>query len=101
MQVAALPAAIDPPPLSDKVVTVPVRATNIFIQAGAFSRNDNALRLKQKLDALGPVKVTGAHVNGMELYRVRLGPIGSVDEADRLLNRVVEVGASDARIVVD
>jgi rare lipoprotein A len=45
--------------------------------------------------------VTGAHVNGIELYRVRLGPIGSVDEADRLLNRVVEVGASDARIVVD
>jgi rare lipoprotein A len=97
----AIPAAIEPPPLSDKVVTVPVRATNIFIQAGAFSRTDNALRLKQKLDTLGPVKVTGAHVNGMELYRVRLGPVGSVDEADRLLSRVIEVGANDARIVVD
>lgn len=97
----AVPDIVAPPPLPEKVVTVPVRATNIFIQAGAFSRPDNAQRLKARLDSLGPVRVTGANVNGMSLYRVRLGPIATVDEADRLLNRVVESGANDARIVVD
>jgi rare lipoprotein A len=40
-------------------------------------------------------------VNGSALYRVRIGPVGSVDEADQLLDRVVGSGAPDARIVVD
>jgi rare lipoprotein A len=85
----------------EKVSVVPVPQTQIYIQAGAFSRADNANRVKQRLDALGPVRMTGTQVSGVSLYRVRLGPIASVEEADRLLARVVESGLPDARIVVD
>lgn len=95
--VAAAPAAS----VSDKVVVVPVRATQIYIQAGAYSRADNALRAKGKIDRLGPVQIVGAQVNGADFYRVRLGPIATVGEADRILDRVVESGLSEARIVVD
>jgi rare lipoprotein A len=83
------------------VNVVPVRGNHIFIQAGAFASNANAMRMKDKLDSLGTVVVASIRVNGIDLYRVRLGPIPSVDEADRLLARAQSAGASDAKIVVD
>ncbi len=94
------PPSVALPPVSDKVTVVPVKATQIYIQAGAYAVADNALRVKARLDALGPVKVYGARVNGIDLYRVRLGPIDTVDEADKLLGRVVDAGLAEAQIVV-
>ena len=41
-----------------------------------------------------------AFVGGQQFFRVRLGPIDSVDKADRLLDRVIRAGHSDARLVV-
>jgi rare lipoprotein A len=90
-----------PPSLPEQVVTVPVSATAIYVQAGAFSRADNALRLQAKLAKFGDVRVLGARVNGADLFRVRIGPLRSVDEADHLLDRVVDSGVPEARIVVD
>ena len=97
--VAAAPTA--PRPLPETVTVVPVKSTQIYIQAGAYARAENALRTKARLDAIGPVKVYGARVNGLDVYRVRLGPIDNVDEADKLLGRVVDTGLTEARIVVD
>jgi rare lipoprotein A len=88
-------------PRTVPVNQMPVKPTQIFIQAGAFAKADNAYRLKSRLDPLGAVKVTGVRSNGMDVYRVRLGPIQSVDEADKLLSRVFDSGLSEARIVVD
>jgi rare lipoprotein A len=95
------PAAPSAPILSEVVSKGPVKPTQIYIQAGAFGVADNALKLKRRLDSLGPVNVVGAAVNGASLYRVRLGPIASVEEADRLLERVVAAGLPEARIIVD
>jgi rare lipoprotein A len=78
-----------------------VKATQIFIQAGAFASGANAQRMKEKLDGLGVVTVAEARVNGVDLYRVRIGPIPTVDEADRVLARALGAGASEAKIVVD
>ena len=99
--VAPPPTAIIPASLPERVATVPVKPTQIYIQAGAFARPENALRVKSQLDPLGPVTVTGLKVNGLDLYRVRLGPIHTVDEADRLLERATATGLTEARIIVD
>lgn len=88
------------PPLPDKVTTVAVKSSQIYIQAGAFARPDNAVRMKTLLDKLGTVKVTSTRANGIDLYRVRIGPVKSVDEADALLNRITGT-APEAKIVVD
>jgi rare lipoprotein A len=87
--------------LPNVVLLYPVKPTHIYVQAGAFSQGDNANRMKAKLDGLGAVSVSGARVNGIDVYRVRLGPIASVDEADQMLARAVNAGATDAKIVVD
>jgi rare lipoprotein A len=97
------PAAASPalPSATEKIALVPVKPTQIYIQAGAYAVADNAIRVKSRLDPIGPVKVLGARVNGVDVFRVRLGPISSVEEADKLLDRVVGTGLADARIVVD
>jgi rare lipoprotein A len=97
----APPPALAPAPLPEQVATVAVRPMNIYVQAGAFSQGENANRLKAKLQKFGNVRVSDATVNGTNLYRVRIGPVGSVADADRLLDRVVESGVPDARIIVD
>ena len=91
---------IPDPPLPQTVSVVPVKPSAIYIQAGAFSSIDNAVRLKTQLDRLGAVSVTGTKVSGMTMYRVRVGPVPSVDQADALLNQVIAT-SPEARIVVN
>jgi rare lipoprotein A len=80
---------------------VPVSPTRIYIQAGAFSDKTNAERVRTRLSSIGAVSVTPVPVNGRELFRVRLGPIENVDQADSLLSEVVRAGYSGARTVVE
>ncbi len=73
----------------------------IFVQAGAFLERDNARRVQSRIAPLGSVRVMTAAVHGIEVYRVRLGPVRSKEQADRLLQRVVASGYREARIVTD
>jgi rare lipoprotein A len=45
--------------------------------------------------------VTTVFVDGQELFRVRIGPMASVESADEALRQVIEAGVTNARIVVD
>ena len=90
-----------PPIVDGRVFQLPVHPTQIYVQAGAFVRYDNARQLGAKLSSLGPAKVTAAQVGAQQFYRVRLGPIATVEEADMVLSRVISIGHPEARIVVD
>src|SRR6185369_14686748 len=63
-------------------------AGRIFVQAGAFAVPENAQRARERLASLGNVQVLSASGRGTTLYRVRLGPVGTVAEADRLISRL-------------
>ncbi len=82
-----------------KVTIVPVKPTNIYVQAGAFSQYYNAHRLKVILSTLGPAKVTTVAVGEYYLFRVRLGPMSSLPEADKMLARIIGAGY-EARLIV-
>jgi rare lipoprotein A len=73
----------------------------LYVQAGAFSLRDNAQRVQTRIAPLGVVRVMSVAVNGVQVYRVRLGPVENVEQADRLLQRVVSSGYPGARIVTD
>jgi rare lipoprotein A len=98
---SAAKAAATMPSLNGRVSYVPVKPTNIFIQAGAFLQQSNALKLTQQLASLGQTRVTQVRVGTQTFYRVRLGPIPKVEEADALLQKVLGSGQPDARIVVE
>jgi rare lipoprotein A len=88
-------------PESGVVTLKPVSTTNIFIQAGAFGKYENANKVRARLSLVGPVKVSSVLINGRDLFRVRVGPLANVAEADRMLARVTQAGYPNARIVVD
>lgn len=86
----------------DPVVTeMPVTRTGIYVQAGSFGVESNARALGTRLAAYGRAEVYPAMINGQQFFRVRLGPIGNVGEADELLARLVHGGHNDAIIVVE
>jgi rare lipoprotein A len=78
-----------------------VHPTSIYVQAGSFGVAENAQRMLAKLRGVGNAGITQAIVNGKTFYRVRVGPIADVDQADATLSRVVNAGANGAKIVVD
>ena len=86
--------------LTEAVQQAPAVSTNIFVQAGAFSRFDNANKVRASLSPLGTVNLSQVLVGGRDLYRVRLGPIESVSAADRMLVAVANAGYPEARIIV-
>lgn len=76
------------------------RNSTLWIQAGAFGNYENAYRLSVRLSRYGSTRVIPATINGSQMFRVRLGPMSDVGEADRVL---ATLGAEipEARIVVD
>jgi len=62
-----------------------------FVQAGAFTRSDDAEQQRARLALLGLVaKITEREQAGRTMYRVRVGPFPMRDEADRLQARLQE-----------
>lgn len=87
-------------PKAPSVKPMPANS-KMYIQAGAFSRRENAENLKAKLAQFGNVNIDTARVNGADIYRVRIGPIATTREADRLLGDVVNSGVPEARLAFD
>ena len=87
--------------LSEKVEVLPVSPTGIFVQAGAFGRLENALRMRDRLYEIGQTQISRFPVGDSEVYRVRIGPLESVEIADATLLRVVGSGISEARLIVE
>jgi rare lipoprotein A len=94
-------ANVPVPQPSPVVVQQPVRPTNLFIQAGAFLQVQNADRLRARLSGVGAARVVPVQLGAQRFYRVRLGPIATVEQADAMLNQVIAMGNKDARLVVE
>ena len=98
--VAPQPVA-EEPVVTEKIHQSQVVNTNIFVQAGAFSRFDNANKVRARLSPLGPVKLNQVLINGRDLYRVRVGPMENVGAADLMLASVSKAGYPESRIIVE
>ncbi len=75
----------------------------LYMQVGAFADPQNAQRLLARLQVAGVgVAFVAAPPEGSgRLYRVRLGPVASVAEYDRLAARLATLGLTDARLATD
>ncbi|TWT10752.1 septal ring lytic transglycosylase RlpA family protein [Reyranella sp. CPCC 100927] len=84
------------------VATPPATGGGYFVQAGAFASLDNAERLRASLSRFGDAsigQVTGP--SGVAVYRVRVGPYGSPDEAYNVRGAMQRAGHNDSRVVTD
>ena len=92
------PAAIlsgAPVPQAPTPVSPPVKPSSdafvYFVQAGAFTRNEDAEQQRAKLAMMGAMaKISERDQAGRVVYRVRLGPYPSREEADSQLSRLQE-----------
>ena len=99
---AAPKVAYLPPTINQTVETVPTPAVNtLFVQAGAFADFANASRVRTSLSQFGPSWVEKAKVGDRDFYRVRIGPLQTLDNADAVLARLISAGFPQAQIVVD
>lgn len=75
----------------------------LFIQIGSFGSEVNARRMSDQLQNSGEsaISISQIQASGGEFYRVRVGPLFGIDEANAILLRLNQKGFNGARIVVD
>ncbi len=84
-----------------EVIKVAPVETQLWVQVGAFFAQANASNVLAKIEAVGMGQVSSVDVSGQTLHRVRIGPLNTVEAADKALDGVIGLGFSGARIVVD
>ena len=90
-------------PVRRAAATRPLEPARLFVQAGAFRLAENATRLRTRLAAVSglPVRVRRVISDGTTMYRVWLGPVSSVEEADDVSDVLAVLGLDGPRIVVE
>ena len=74
----------------------------LFLQVGAFMSRSNAERLRgQLLGVVNNHRVDTGYSSEDKLYRVRIGPIPSVETADRLAQRITGMGLAEPQVVIN
>ena len=76
----------------------------LYLQVGAFVSRNNAERLKTRLSSTelpGDLQISEALSNRKPIYRVRIGPLASVESADKLTQFLVDQGIESPRVVID
>ncbi len=105
-QLAALPGvATAPAPVATvaqppQVALEAVGPTDIYVQAGAFTLYDNANQLAARLFSFGEPTIQSTVVNEIEFFRVRIGPLASIQQADQVLEDMIGSGFPESRIVI-
>lgn len=90
------------PPVSQKTAAVSGDA-QAYIQLGAYSNQDTAYRLQQRLrsDGYKNVAVNRIVQSGIHLYRVRMGPLEKAGDVNFLLADLQHAGYNDAHIIIE
>ena len=76
---------------------------SLYLQLGAFANRDNAERLQARLSNSLPqqLHISEAVSNQQAIYRVRIGPLASVETADQLTKILTAEGIESPRVVID
>jgi peptidoglycan lytic transglycosylase len=75
----------------------------LYLQLGAFLSRSNAEKLQARLrDTVpGKLQITKAVSNQQPVYRLRAGPLASVETADQLTKILATQGVDSPRVVID
>ena len=92
---------IVPQRLPEEVRQVPPRPGALFVDLGAFSGLTYANLMAARMVSLGARVTTNYNAPRDRAYIVRVGPLATVAEADRMLTRAQGAGVNDAAIVVE
>lgn len=77
---------------------------SLYLQLGAFSSRTNAERLLSRFSDIelpGQAHISQGIANQQPIYRVRIGPLASVETADQLSQTLIDRGIQAPRVVID
>jgi len=77
--------------------------TSVYLQIGAFSSQDNARKLQNKLVA-GKIinsRIQFSNSQGNEMYKVQIGPINSAHQADEVSEKLAFLGMIDTQLIIE
>jgi len=77
----------------------PGSEVTFFVQIGSFSDGENAARARDRFASVWPVQFIELSGASGAVYRVRLGPIASVADAETALIDAQSAGYGDARMI--
>lgn len=108
IQTASVPS-VQAEPLADMVknaASVPSNgyvqnARKVFVQAGSFSQEANALSYSDTLSKIAPSRVYMTRVNNEPYFRVRLGPYDNSAQAQQVIASLSQSGHQNAVIVTE
>ena len=98
--------AIDPRAPEPKPVVKPIQVQTelpeIFLQVGAFGSEQNANRLKSRLqtELNADVLIQQALASEPPLFRVQIGPIASIELCDHLADKLSGLGLPESHLVI-
>ncbi len=87
--------------LPQTVTQVAANPGRLFVQLGTFQSHAYADIQRAKVAGLGASIVSTSQGRRQSSYRVVIGPLASVEQADKALDQVLRSGVTDARIVVE
>jgi cell division protein FtsN len=70
-----------------------------YVQAGSFRVSENAYQLAQRLKSYYEAKISPVVIEGVQWYRVQLGPINDFNTARQLLDKISHYGLTGAKII--
>lgn len=85
---------------TDVIELTPV-STNIFVQVGAFKQESNAQAVFSKISDIDRSAISHFDDDGVQIFRVRIGPLTEIAAADKVLDKVIKRGFRSAKIVLD
>ncbi len=79
------------------------KKVQIYVQVGAFRVRENAQKLSAQFGALnlGNVAVHGSELEGTPIYKVRIGPLDTVAQADKTVEKLTRLGHKDYKLVFE
>lgn len=91
------------PILAEETSAAVEKEVEIFVQVGAFRVRENAQKLSAQFAALnvGKVGVHAATHEGSPIYKVRIGPLDTVAQADKTVEKISELGHKDYKLVFE
>jgi rare lipoprotein A len=72
-----------------------------YVQVGAFGSKENAEKISKMLASVGSPNIESLERLGQIIYRVRFGPYEDVADAQKVMDKILEIGHGDVQIVVE
>lgn len=83
-------------------VEVELQKPKLFVQFNSFQSLANAEKMVKKLQSVSPkTHIQTVMVGKRQFYRVRIGTLVTVDQADQIVETVGKLGLGNGKIVVD